>query len=816
MTECEEKLIVSAPGWQIEQERGIYMRRPLFLAALLLTAVIWIILAAGGFENPPPAGREKEKLSAGETLYVTGQVCRKEEQKIWLQSVTIISTDNTLQQTVGLEQNIPLKDKIICEISEETAEPPLGCRVAVRGSFAPFSAASNPGEFDTAAYYRSLEAGGRLRYAEILSEDGSHWPVREAAYQLRCRFRARLNRILPPESAGVMCALLLGEKAELDGELKELYQRNGILHILSISSLHITIIGMSLYKALRKAGLPGAPAAAAGSLLLLFYGSMTGFTVSACRAIGMYLIRMGAELFGRSYDTLTALGILMAGMALRNPYYLQNAGFLLSFSSVLGFAVLYPVFGGDDGRRTGARFYGEKRWRIRLRSVGRKTWSAAAASLSVTLATLPVQLWYYYEAPVYSVAVNLLILPLMKPLLTAGFLSLAPGLGSAAWADRAILWFYEMLCRIFDGLPLPVWNPGRPALWQVAGYYGILLTAAALKGRGRGRARGKKPKRRGQGKEKASKKTADRETGAEAERDKRAGKWIPYLAAALALAILGIRQGARDRVIFLDVGQGDCCLVQTASGENYLFDCGSSSRSGVGRYVLLPCLKYYGIHTLDGVFVSHPDADHMNGVAELLKLAGDHRIAIRQLILPAIESAARQEHFAGLLSAAGDRDGTGGKVRTAYLAAGEEWRCGAASFICLHPGENYPADNTNGYSQCIYAQFQRFSLLLTGDVEGGGEQALIQALREKGIAGVTVLKVAHHGSRNATAEELLRQIYPKLAVISCGRDNRYGHPHPELLERLESVGCQVFQTPESGAVTVEGVKGGVKVWGIRR
>lgn len=485
------------------------MRRPLFAVTLLLVAAAWIKLAAGGRTSSPTedigAGQPETgivlndtgqpvkgdtgqletdtvlndtgQLETGAVLYVTGQVCRKEEQKIWLQSVTVIQKFTTFQESYNSEQIIPFTQKLICEISEDTAELPLGSRVAVKGVFASFSEASNPGEFDTGVYYRSLEAGGRLRETEILAMGKKYWPVREAAYRLQQYLCTRLKQILPAEHAGVMCALLLGDGEELDGEIKNLYKRNGILHILSISSLHITIIGMGVYKLLRKAGLPIVPSAIAGVLLLLFYGAMAGFSISACRAIGMYLLRMAAETVGRSYDMLTALGVLAAGMVLKNPYYLQNSGFLLSFTSVLGIGVIYPVLAGSGTESVRPRFYGEKKWRLWVRKVVRNLKNSFLASLSITLATLPIQLWYYYEVPVYSVALNLIVIPLMKPLLATGFLSLLPGLGFAGSGAGIILQIYESLCIFCDALPFRTWNPGRPEGWQIVLYYAILVTA---------------------------------------------------------------------------------------------------------------------------------------------------------------------------------------------------------------------------------------------------------------------------------------------------------------------------------------------------
>ncbi|MCM1057455.1 MAG: competence protein ComEC family protein [Firmicutes bacterium] len=786
------------------------MKRPLFAAAAVVVAVVWTGLAAGWYEDPPPERTDME--GAGQSTleqqvpwYVTGQVCRKEEDKIWLKSVIINDSDfNELD---------PYKEKLICELTEGGEDIPLGSMVAASGDFASFSGATNPGEFDTAVYYRSLGAGGRLRHAQVLGQSREYWRVREALYQAKLYLKERLYKVFPEREATIMCALLLGEKGDTDSDLKELYKRNGILHILSISSLHITIIGMSLYRLLRRTGLPVIPCAVAGAVVLVLYGMLTGFSVSACRAIGMYLIRMLGEICGRTYDMLTALGILAAGMVLVNPYYLQNSGFLLSFSAVLGIGGIYPVLvPGEYPVRP--KYYGESPALLLLRKLLRRLKYAALANLSITLATLPVQLWFYYEAPVWGTALNLLVLPFLKPALVTGFLSLAPGLGWLGAVDRLVLWWYEKACGFFDKMPLGVWNPGRPKIWQIWAYYGalgcvlLLIKIAGSKtvkpvfSAAVHRITGKMPKK------------------APAIMPKKAfvigdaalqGGFVSLCAGilrgaglALAVLLLAVRPGAQTRVIFLDVGQGDCCLIQTESGVNYLFDCGSSSRSKVGQYVLLPALKYYGIRQLDGIILSHPDADHMNGILELLKLAGDNRLTVKQLILPAVEETAREEEFGQLLAAADAlAKRQSGGVRVAWLGTGDSWSCGDVRFLCLHPAKGYSSAEGNAYSECIYAECGSFSLLLTGDVEGEGEKALAAELESRGIGQVTMLKAAHHGSRNSTSPAFLEQLHPQAALISCGQNNRYGHPHAELLERLEQAGSLIFRTDLRGAVILK-------------
>lgn len=262
-------------------------------------------------------------------------------------------------------------------------------------------------------------------------------------------------------------------------------------------------------------------------------------------------------------------------------------------------------------------------------------------------------------------------------------------------------------------------------------------------------------------------------------------------------------------------------MVRTASGENYLFDCGSSSRSQVGKYVLLPCLRYYGIQTLDAVILSHPDADHVNGVMELLEMGRDSGITIKQLVLPELSDEGREEMLRQLTEQEeevtewfGEKECGSRKIPIGYLSAGENFRCDRAEFVCLHPGSGWKGTEPNAYSICVYGIFmdrngeKEFDFLMTGDVEGAGEDALFTELCNRRIQGVSLLKVAHHGSKNSTSGKILEQIAPTLSVISCGRNNRYGHPHQELLERLENAESAVVITSEEGAVRVR-LEGGV-------
>ena len=191
------------------------------------------------------------------------------------------------------------QSKIICELNRTGIEPQLGTILRISGVWKTYEHASNPGEFDPANYYAIEGIGATLKEVRILKMDTNRWPIREGLYQLRQYLIGNLYRAFPEKEASILAKMLLGDGSGLDREIRDLYQANGIVHILSISGLHITLLGMGFYQVLRRLTMPIVPAAVLGGVVILLYGIMTGFGVSACRAIGMYLIRMLGEVWGK-------------------------------------------------------------------------------------------------------------------------------------------------------------------------------------------------------------------------------------------------------------------------------------------------------------------------------------------------------------------------------------------------------------------------------------------------------------------------------------------------------------------------------------
>lgn len=726
------------------------MKRPLGMAGLVFALTVMIVLKL----FPPPVRDYTE--ADGRELLLQGRVYQKEYRKagtlpafiLYLQSVSVLSDDNT-------SNSLQLQN-VMCYM-QQAEEPKMGSVVRIRGKFRAFEPASNPGEFDSRQYYRILRIDGRLKNGVLEGQSKEFDRMKETLYCIRKWLAGRLEHCFAEEEASLMKTMLLGEKGCLPDEIKDLYKKNGIVHILAISGLHLSMLGMGLYRLLRKAGVPMAVSAVCSMVGMYFYGVMTGMGTSAFRAVCMFMLHMLAICVGRTYDLLTALSVAAVLLLIEQPLYLYHSGFLLSFSSVLGIGVMQPV----------------------LAPYLKGKWEALGAGLGITLMTFPVQLYFYYEIPVYAVFLNFVVLPLVPVVMTAGMLAVVSPQRLCLMhrilndVNHIIFFFYEKGCCLMQSLPMHTWVAGQPEIWQIAAYYLIFTLLMIF-------------------------------------HEKVSGKWLLF-GIVCSIFLVTVRGKSGFRVTVLDVGQGDCIHIQSESGRHYLIDGGSSSKSNIGQYTILPYLKSQGIDRLEAVFVTHTDSDHCNGIAEILAMLPEESLTIGRLILPAPGGSTGQAAYADMVRLA-EQAG----VPVCYINRGEGVRDGSLQLICMHPKKDDEITDSNEASLVLLVSCGKVTGLLTGDVENAGEQETLQYLepylRKTGIGNLTFLKVAHHGSRNATGEDFLAALKPEIAILSYGKDNRYGHPHEEVVTRLAECGADIYRTPDSGAVTIQA---GGKQIGVR-
>jgi competence protein ComEC len=227
-----------------------------------------------------------------------------------------------------------------------------------------------------------------------------------------------------------------------------------------------------------------------------------------------------------------------------------------------------------------------------------------------------------------------------------------------------------------------------------------------------------------------------------------------------------------------------------------LIDGGSTSKKNVGKYQIIPVLKYKGIGRLDAVVLTHEDEDHISGIFEVLDDMEKGGIRVEQLVLPEVADSSKGDNYRLLERRANELG-----IPVAYINTGETFMLGGASFTCLNPERDMITEGANAYSTVLYMKYGQFTALFTGDMEEEGLDNVKRKLREAQFGRITLLKVAHHGSQYTTDEEFLTLTNPRVALISCGRDNAYGHPHEELLERIDAIGAKVYRTDLGGLIS---------------
>lgn len=754
----------------------------------------------------------EEKISA----HVTGDVDKirlqtgeqeKETKTVYLKNCSVrLSGDQAVYRL-----------RRLCVYLDRHQEIFPGNRLALKGTLREFTRATNPGQFDQRKYYKEKGIYYQFTASEVTIDSHKIRWVKAHLYRFRERLQQTYISCLPQREGGIVSALILGDKSLLDMDIRKLYQESGIGHLLAISGLHVAILGMTLYRILKCLFVPDAAAVPLCCMSVTAYGVMTDFSVSTSRAVIMMVVLLMARWIGRTYDGKSALAFAAIIILLQYPFALFSCGFLLSFGAMAGIYILYPLmeniwFGGRQlrkqkrrRRRRWEREIRENRWYgdilISMRDVLERSASMLLLSASIQLMTVPVVLYFYFEIPVYGIVINLFVLPLAAFVVVLSFLGGVIGcicqplgmvlLGGVFY----VLKFYERICFLFQKLPGHMQILGRPDWWQILCYYMVLAVIFLYIWR-RGRTLEEQYCHR------------EGQTQLAEGRLRVAGIVAPALCVLLLLPV----PDRSFHMTMLDVGQGDCIFIHTPDGENILLDGGSTSVNEVGKYRILPFLKSKGIRRIDYMIMTHSDEDHMNGLKEILETSGNGGVAVETLALPDIAQGREEKGYLSMTELAKERG-----VEVVFLAEGQALHSGALSLVCLHPCRDFTAMSANEESVTFSLRYQGFSCLLTGDLEGEGEEAVTSLLQNPAVREqyhmpdrYTVLKVAHHGSKNSSDEDFLDLVSPEISLISCGRNNRYGHPHKELLERLKTTGSAIVRTDQSGAICLQVRNGDVR------
>lgn len=645
------------------------------------------------------------------------------------------------------------------EDSLRSRRPLPGEQIEVYGKISPAEAARNEGQFDFRLYYRTISVHGSMYGTSFRVIGGDPKPFARGLQALRLRMGDILDQLLPPQDAGIYRALLTGDKSAMDEDIRSLYQENGIAHILAVSGLHLSILGLGVYELLRRFGRSKTASGLVAALLIVSYGILTGCSGSALRAVLMLLLRFLGAAVGRSYDMLTAMAAAALFLLWKEPFMLFSAGFQLSFLAVLAIGLSHALPAPKHPLLAGL-------W----------------LSFYLQLLTLPVILFHYFRFPLYGIFLNLIVLPLMGCVIYSGVF----GVGLFALSEKLatiavggghwILRLYTLLCTRCATLPYSSLLLGRPSMHNILLYYTALgFVTWAL----------------------AERNKADHaalQRGQKHPVPPVCRLPLPCIVLPLILSMLGLpaKQPQGLEITALDVGQGDGFILRN-QGLVMSVDGGSTSDQRLGENVLVPYLESQAIERIDLALITHCDADHYSGILYLLE--EETKISIGELLLPRV--AVQDARYDALRDAAAARD-----VRIRYFGQGDSITLGEVEILGYYPAGTAKLEAANDHSIGMLLHAPDFQMLFTGDMDETCEQQMLAALWETnaGYPKIDVLKAGHHGSHTSSSEALLAALRPDYAILSYGVGNDYGHPHAETRERLERYGVQMLETGKMGEI----------------
>ena len=643
----------------------------------------------------------------------------------------------------------------------------VGDGIQLTGSIREFHDYGNPGRMNTVMSNKAKGICGRAMISKysLVIEPRQENSLARLAEQVRNKYEAYMAQAMPKQDAAAIFAMLFGGYQGIRPELLEAFTVTGIVHILSVSGSHITLMAGTANIVGRFLHMSPRATAALATGVILFYSLLAGAIPPVIRSALMGILTLLALTAGRERDAQHILGLVALGLLLYSPLWLFDISFQLSFGATAGLLYLAPPL------------------RERLR---KKLPVFVADSLAVTigaqLSVLPIIAWYFNVLSLSSLLANLVIAPIVEWIIVAGLLagllaSLIPMAGKVVFLlASVVLGLVYELSRWVAALPGSQIYMPTFSWWGGMLYYmglGWLIIDGEHRKRlmscvGMGRTL----------------------------RDSKGWQAVFLLGMLVVVFCCGQMwcNNKEMQVHFIDVGQGDSALVITPHGRAFMVDTGGVREGSydIGSRVDVPYLLHYGVQKLDYIFLTHAHDDHAGGVKGILTKIPVGAIGIGH------------EGAEDYLQAFGT--GKIGKIKKLLvpLQEGSSIELDGVRIDMLYSPESRKVQESqlqatgNEFSNLIRVSYGEASFLFTGDLVAEQEQ---QVLANGTNVASTVLKVGHHGSRTSSSQEFLTAVNPGWAVISCGYNNSFGHPHKEILHRLTScTKAELLRTDQQGAI----------------
>ena len=732
---------------------------------------------------------------------ITSNANEKEYKYTYTVTVSEIN-GKKLEKSIQLMLNIK-KNKI------KKDAPKFGNIVEITGTYEEPNTARNYKGFDYRQYLKSRNIYGTIdceKY-EIIATNKINVASNIVNY-VQNNIKENMFNILDEEQSALCVGILIGDREKISDITEDNFKKSNLTHMLAVSGSHITYIIVALTTILSKTNRKFSLIITI--FFLLFFTVLTGFTASVLRASIMGIITLLASILHRKSDTINNLGISSIIILIYNPYLLVDAGFLLSYAGTIGIILfskkisngisiivnkINPNLLNIEQNNNSKIFF--------VKSIIEKIILYVISSLSLTLSAniviIPIMAYMFSTISFTFWISNILAGPVMEVVTIFGFIVyfisiifpiLAQFLGIAL---NLLLTVLLKIAEISSKIPGASIYIKTPSIYMCVIYYliiYILFNMQAIK-------------------QIIRKKAIFRLYAIKAKKQRKNILVIAILFTILVNSIIYVTD-KNIKIYFVDVGQGDCTLIQTSGRKNVLIDGGGSEFGSfdVGKSTLLPYLLDRGITKIDYMMISHFDSDHIGGLFYIMEnLRVDNIIISKQG-----ESSENLKKFIEILQS--NIRGSKNKTNVILVKKGDNIKIDNTSYFeILFPEEELINDNILN-NNSIVAKFvsNNFKMLFTGDIEEIAENRLCELYKSTNKLQADIIKVAHHGSKTSSTLNFLELVKPKIALIGVGENNNFGHPNDAVLKRIKDLGAHIYRTDQMGEISIViGNRGNVKI-----
>lgn len=639
--------------------------------------------------------------------------------------------------------------------------------------------------FDYSRYLKTLKIYGTIKVNNKLSrlKENDLSFISLLSNKVRNKIINNVNQIFPQETKGIFLGILLGYDNLISEDIKQNFSDSSLSHLLAVSGAHVSyiVLGLALFFKLIK--IPKKLNKILIGIFLIFYLYLINFTASVTRAVIMSIISIFQVVFYRKQDTTTTISFSSLLILIQNPYKIFNIGFLLSYFGTIGIIVFIDKLMMSQ----------EKKNKIKIIE---NLKNLCIVTISAQLLIFPIVIYYFNTLSLTFIISNLIAGLIIGPITIIGLIIIILSFLNLSFTS-IIAKFYNILLvillnttKIISNIPLSKIYVKTPNTIFIILYDLIILflnSICIIKQSDRIFL-----------KKKIEKIITDLKCAIKNNKT----KILIIFLLILILFYIFSKIPKNLKIYFIDVGQGDSCLIVTPMNKKILIDSGGSESYDVGKNTLFPYLLDRGITSLDYIFISHFDTDHCKGFEYILE-----NMKVKNIIIS--KQTEVTENFKTIYEMAKRKN-----TNIMVASKGDIINLDKYSKLeIFSPDSKNKLQDINDSS--IVAKFTayNFSILLTGDASQSIEKELME---NKDInLKSTVLKVSHHGSKTGTSKKFLEKVKPRFALIGVGKNNKFGHPTQEVIQRLQENNIKIYRTDEMGEIDLTvNRKGKIKIKSI--